>query len=499
MNIPKHIFKAYDIRGLIGQEITPELAQNIGKGFVSLMKREKPEGVLTIVVGRDMRESSVEFQKYLTKGIVESGANIKDIGLVSTPAFCFGVGYTGADAGVMVSASHNPAEYNGFKLTRENAVPVSGDTGIQDLAEIIEAIPPLTNGGQRGVHENDSEPSAILLRKGDVSRIDSVPALSAQSELKFAGDHPISKFKIVADSANGMGAQYLDEMFKKIDADVVRMYWEFDGSFPNHEADPMKEENLVDLIEKVKSENADIGIATDGDGDRIFFVDDKGEILPPAILRGLIAQIVLRDNPGATICYDIRPGKITPDMIEEAGGKPVVTRVGHSLIKEKMREVDAVFGGESSGHFFFKFPVAGSEGSPDLRPPFQGGQQGVSDNHKFAVYEGPVTVVIMLLQEMTRQGKALSEIVGPFKRYAHSGEINFDVADKEAALEAIKAKYREGDLVEIDGITITYPDFWFNVRPSNTENKLRFTLEAVDQATMEKMRDEVAGFINSQS
>ncbi|MFC1787941.1 phosphomannomutase/phosphoglucomutase [Patescibacteria group bacterium] len=455
MDIPRHIFKAYDIRGLVDQEITPDLAQQIGKAFAKLLKAELPDKDLVVAVGRDMRESSPVYQEKLIKGLTESGIKVKDIGLVSTPAFYFGVSHTQADGGVMVSASHNPAEYNGFKLTRARAVPVSGDTGIQTLADLIEAEDYL---------ESD--------QMGEVETVEGIPELAVVFEMEFAGSDPISNFKIVADSSNGMGAQYLDLFFEKVEADLTRMYWELDGTFPNHEADPLKEENIEDLKAKVKETGADLGIITDGDGDRIFFVDDQGEVMPPHILRGLIAQIVLRSYPGATIGYDIRPGQITEDMIVEAGGKPVVTRVGHSLIKEKMMETDAIFGGESSGHFFFKFPTG--------------------------VYEGPVTVTTMLLQELTRQNISLSALVAPLKRYFHSGEVNFEVQDKTAAMESLKEKYSEGELIDIDGITIKYPDFWFNVRPSNTESLLRLNLEAKTQEIMEQKRDEISQFIQSQ-
>ncbi|KKW33099.1 MAG: Phosphomannomutase [Candidatus Uhrbacteria bacterium GW2011_GWA2_52_8d] len=275
--------------------------------------------------------------------------------------------------------------------------------------------------------------------------------------------------KIVVDSANGMGAQYFDELFKLVDADVTRMFWEYDGSFPNHEADPFKEENTEAIRAKVVEVGADLGITTDGDGDRIFFIDDKGHLVTPAVLRGLLAQIVLRDHPGSTICYDIRPGKITRDMIVEAGGIPSVTRVGHSLIKEQMRKEQAVFGGESSGHFFYAFPTG--------------------------VYEGPVTVATQILQEVTRRGIRLSEIVEPLERYVHSGEINFTVEDKDGMMHKLTQIFSDGELTTLDGITITYPDFWFNVRGSNTESKLRLNLEAIDRKTMESRRDEIVAVI----
>lgn len=458
MSIPRHIFKQYDIRGLVGEEITDALAHDIGRAYARFLRGELPAGTQTVVaVGRDMRESSPVYQDALMRGLVESGVRVLDVGLVSTPAFYFAVGHLGAHGGIMVSASHNPAPYNGFKLTRANAVPISGDTGIQEIARIVETL--LVESVAYDLSEG----------QGSIERRDGIPVLAARAEFVHAGLHPIKRLKIVADSANGMGAQYLDELFKLIDVDVTRMYWELDGSFPNHEADPFKEENTKVIREKVVELGADLGIATDGDGDRIFFVDDKGHLVEPAIVRGLLAQIVLRDHPGATICYDIRPGKITRDMIVEAGGGPSVTRVGHSLIKEQMRAVGAVFGGESSGHFFYAFPTG--------------------------VYEGPVTVATQILQEVTRQGKKLSEIVEPLMRYAHSGEINFTVEDKTGMMEKLIEKFKDGELTQLDGITITYPDFWFNVRASNTESKLRLNLEAVDRATMEAKRDEIVAFI----
>lgn len=458
MSIPRHIFKKYDIRGLVDSEINEELAEKIGRAFVSLRRKEVGGRKMTFVVGRDMRASSTRFHDALMKGFAKSGVDVLDVGLVSTPAFYFSVGHLGADAGVMVSASHNPAIYNGFKLTRDNAIPVSGETGIEELTEKVEAMEVLE--------------ALEVLEEGKIQQIVGIAEKAVRVEFEHAGSHPIKHFKIVADTANGMGAQYLDELFKLVESDVTKMFWEFDGTFPNHEADPLKEENTKELQEKVVELHADFGIATDGDGDRIFFVDETGTRVEPAVMRGLLSQIVLRDHPAATICYDIRPGKITEDMIVEAGGKPSVTRVGHSLIKDQMRQVHAPFGGESSGHFFYAFPTG--------------------------VYEGPVTVVTQLLQEMTNRGQTLSQITRPLaQKYSHSGEINFEVSDKEKVIAAIRRQFSQGELNELDGISITYPDFWFNVRGSNTEPKLRLNLEAVDLMTMEKRRDEIIVLIRA--
>lgn len=451
MQIDRSIFKAYDIRGLIGSQVTPELAYAIGRGFATLL-RDEVDGLMRVVVGRDMRPSSVDLQKEVMRGLQEAGCDVVDVGLVSTPAFYFSVDYVDAVGGIMVSASHNPAQYNGFKMVRAQAVPISGETGIVTIANVIEADDFI---------ESDTV-GELIVQEG-------VPEAFTKMSIAFTGDRPVGEWNIVADSANGMGAQYLDDLFGELGMDIDRMYWEFDGSFPNHEADPFQVENVEALSKRVVETGADIGIATDGDGDRIFFLDENGHRLDPAILRGFIAQIVLRDYPGAPICYDIRPGKITKDMIEEAGGEPVVTRVGHSLIKEKMREVGAPFAGESSGHFFYKYDSG--------------------------FYEGPVTMIMQVLQELTYRGVKLSEIAKEYSRYVHSGEINFVVDDKEGKMQEIMEVFAGGRMNDLDGITITYDDFWFNVRPSNTESKLRLNLEAVDRETMEKRRDEVIAII----
>ncbi len=450
MQIDRSIFKMYDIRGRLDGQVSPELAYAIGRGFATLLSREV-DGPLRVAVGRDMRDSSPGLQKEVIRGLQESGCHVVDIGLVSTPAFYFGVGNADAHGGVVVSASHNPSEYNGFKMVRANAVPVSGESGIHDLADIIEQDAYMPTG------------------EGSIEQQEGVERAFVEMSAAFAGEDSIGSLRIVADPGNGMGARYLEEMIDHLDLTAERLFWELDGNFPNHESNPFKEETLDELKKRVVESGADMGIATDGDGDRIAFVDETGAVLDPSILRGVIAQIVLRDHPGANICYDVRPGKVTIDLIEEAGGVPVVTRVGHSLIKEKMREVDAPFAGESSGHFYYRYPTGS--------------------------YDGPVTMCVQLMQEMQRRGMKLSDFTKEFGRYVHSGEINFNVEDKVAKIEEIKEAFSDGDINDLDGVTITYDDFWFNVRPSNTESKLRLNLEAVDQDTMERRRDEVTAII----
>ena len=288
-------------------------------------------------------------------------------------------------------------------------------------------------------------------------------------DLKFADVPKIKKMKIVVDPANAMGILYFDELFKHVPADFVKMNWELDGTFPAHEADPLKPENMETLCEKVKEVGADIGVATDGDGDRIFYADDKGKRLDPGITRAILCKLFLREKPGSKIAYYIRPCKITLDTILENGGIPIVTKVGHSLIKEQTVREGAYFAGESSGHFFL--------------------------NMEEGCYEVPLIVTLKLLQELSESGKSLSKYIKPYQRYFHSGEINSEVSDKDAVITKLKEKYADGKQNEMDGISIEYPDWWFNVRPSNTEPVLRLNLEANARELMEEKRDEVLGII----
>jgi phosphomannomutase len=452
------IFKAYDIRGVYGVDLDDETAYKIGYSYAQMRKRELPlDRPLQIAVGADMRLSSPALKQKLNQGLINGGVNVVDIGLASTPTFYFAVANYHYDGGVLVSASHNPKEYNGFKLVRQKALPMSGEGGLYALGdrvaklELADIKPPATANS--------------LSANGDVLT-DQVA-----HDLKFGDPQKISKFKIVIDPANAMGAVYFDELFKNIpQMEIIRMNWELDGSFPAHEADPFKEENLRGLCARVKQENADLGIATDGDGDRIFFVDNNGEAVEPGITRAILCKIFLRENPGAKICYDIRPGKITYDTIVENGGVPIVTRVGHSLIKEKTIEEGAVFAGESSGHFFLNM-----------------GEEGC--------YEVPLIVTLKILAELSLSGLKFSEYIRPYKRYFHSGEINSRVENATEKIREIKEKYIDGQQNDLDGITIEYPEFWFNVRGSNTEPLLRLNLEAKTKELMEERREEVLDII----
>jgi len=450
-----NIFKAYDIRGIYQEDFDDRLAYNLGLAFGELRKKELGREHLNIVAGSDMRVSSPILKENLIKGLLDSGANVVDAGLVSTPTFYFAVAHYNYDGGILVSASHNPKEYNGFKIVREKAIPVSKDTGILALRDSI----------VKGELELGKE-------KGSLKVQNNVLEDQLRYDLKYGDLTKIKKFKIVVDPANSMGSQYFDALFGRLDAEVIKMNWELDGTFPNHEADPFKVENVQFLSKRVVEEKADLGIATDGDGDRIFFVDEKGEPVEPGITRAILAKIFLRENPGAKIAYDIRPGKITLDAILENGGKPIVTKVGHSLIKEQSIKEGAVFAGESSGHFFLNM---GTEGC----------------------YEVPIIVTLKVLEELSSSGLVFSEYIKPYQRYFHSGEINSRVADVQAKILEVKNKYSDANINELDGVTIEYPDYWFNVRGSNTEPLIRLNLEAKTKKIMEEKRDEVLGIIRS--
>lgn len=458
MQTNPNIFKAYDIRGIYGQDLNEETAYKLGQAYVRLRKEDGKTGKLSIVVGGDMRLSTPSLKESLTKGITDAGADVIDIGLASTPTFYFAVAYFNYDGGIIVSASHNPKEWNGFKLVREKAIPISGETGIYKLHDLV-------------ISDCAASQATQPLNYGKTIKNDIVLKTQIEHDLQYSDLNKIKPLKIAIDTANGMGSQYLSALFKHLNCELIEMNFELDGTFPAHEADPLKEENMEDLKNKVVETRADFGISTDGDGDRIFFVDNRGKTIDQSIIRGILAKIFLRERPGSKICYDIRPGRITRDMIEESGGIPIVTRVGHSLIKEQALKEGAYFAGESSGHFFLNMDIG--------------------------CFEVPTIIILKLLQEFSETNLTVSEYIKPYQKYFHSGEINSIIADKEKVFSAILEKYADAQINKLDGITVEYPDFWFNVRGSNTEPKLRLNLEAVSREKMEEKRDEVLKIINS--
>lgn len=453
IKIDESIFKAYDIRGIYSSQLDEDLAYKIGRAYGTFLLK-KNSNALRVAVGYDMRLSTPVLQERLTRGIIDSGLDVIDIGLVSTPTFYFAVGYYGYDGGVQVSASHNPKEYNGFKMVREKSLPISKDTGINEIKNII-----LTDGFSKPKREGQ-----ITVKENALNEL-------VREQLRGIKAKEIKKMKIVIDAANSMGALDMEELFKALPAQIIKMNFNLDGSFPVHEADPLKEENMKLLKEAVIKNEADLGIAPDGDADRYFFVDEKGNTLRQEVLRGIMAQIELEEDPGATVCYDIRPGRITKDMIEEAGGKAIVTRVGHSLIKETMIANNAIFGGESSGHYFYKRP--------------------------YGTYEMPIILVAKFLWFLSKKNMAFSEAVKPYLKYFHSGEINFKVKNVAEKIVEIEKKYSDGQINKLDGLTVEYADWWFNLRGSNTEPVIRLNLESRSKKLTEEKVEEVSKAISS--
>ncbi|MFH0952342.1 MAG: phosphomannomutase/phosphoglucomutase [Patescibacteria group bacterium] len=450
---PHNIFKKYDIRGIYPKELDETMIYKIGRAYATFLWSKNPQAKkLKVIVGKDMRLSTPALEKKLVEALTEGGLDVTRIGLASTPTFYFAVAFYGFDGGLQVSASHNPKEYNGVKMVRQKAIPISEETGITEIKNIVLSGEFLDKDNQ-----------------GEIAEMDNVIEAAVKEELKGIDYSEIKPFRIVVDAANAMGALDIEAIFSSLPCELIKMNFELDGTFPVHQPDPLDEDNLQILKEAVKKEKADLGIAPDGDGDRYFFVDDKGEAVRQEILRGIMAQIELAENPGATVVYDIRPGRITRDLIEEAGGRPIVAPVGHSLIKEVMIKENAIFGGESSGHYFYKFP--------------------------YGTFESPIVLVVKLLRYLSQRHQPFSQVIKPYQRYFHSGEINSEVADVKGKIEELKKYYADGEQNYIDGVTVTYDDWWFNLRGSNTEPKIRLNLEARSKELMEEKRDEVLKMI----
>jgi phosphomannomutase len=439
------IFKAYDVRGIYPTELNEDIAYKIGRAFVTFLKAKE------VVVGHDGRLSSPQLFKALIRGITDQGADAVDIGLCSTPMFYFGAGSLKSLSAVMVTASHNPKEYNGFKFCRENVIPLSGDTGIQDIKKLVE-----------------KNKFREVKTKGKIIKKEVMEDF-IKHNIKFVKTD--KKFKIVVDAGNGMGSYTFPKIFKKLPFRFIPLYCEMDFDFPNHEPNPLKYETLKDLQKKVKQEKADIGIALDGDGDRCIAIDEKGIIVRSDFMTALIGKLLLKHKPGSKILYDLRSSKIVHEFISANKGKPIMCRVGHAFIKQQMRDEGAIFAGELSGHFYYK--------------------------DSFFTESSFITTA-MLLNLLAHENKPLSELVKPLKKYFQSGEINSDVADKQAKMKEVEKYYTDaGKILHLDGVSIYYKDWWFNLRPSNTEPLLRLNLEADTKELMQRKRDEVLKIIRA--
>ena len=449
------IFKAYDIRGLYGEEMDEATAHAVGRAFARVLARlrGKQPSELRVGLGRDMRLTSPAMAAELRDGLIFEGAAVLDAGMVATEMLYHLVGSRELDGGAMVTASHNPKAYTGVKLVREGALALSGEAGIGDMRREIEAgLGPAPGGGSFEEVDVWDE-----YRKHALSFID--PAA-------------VKPLKVVVDGGNGMAGPMVGPTLRGLGLELDEMYFEPDGEFPDHEPNPLLAENRKLIEERVRSADADLGIAWDGDADRCFFIDGGGAFCDGDFVCALLARAALAKNPGATILYDPRSSRAVPDLVAADGGRSELSRVGHAFFKVRMREEEAVFGGEVSGHYYFRdFWCADSGTIPAL----------------------------LVLELLSEEGRSLAELMAEFRsRYFISGEINSGVADQEAKMEEIAARYSDGELTRLDGISIDYPDWHFNVRPSNTEPLLRLNLESlVSQADMEAKRDEILALIRA--
>ncbi len=439
------IFKAYDIRGTYPDQIDETMARKIGAALAHFTKARR------LVVGRDMRTMAPSVQDAVIEGILGQGCDVVDIGLASTPMGYYGIGKIPCDGGLVVTASHNPKEYIGFKICREEARPMSGDSGIKDIEQLVAAgdLPPAEQAGKR----------EMVDVRGDF--IDHIAAFQ----------DGIKPMKVVVDYANGMGAAEAPDIFAKIPGlEVVPLYQELDGTFPNHEANPLKESNLDDLRAAVAEHQATMGLAFDGDADRCAFVDEAGRTVHADLITVILARGFLERHPGKGIIYDLRSSKVVKEEIERLGGRPVRERVGHSFMKETMRKTDCIGGGELSGHFYF------------------------AENY---YTDCGVLAALMVMNQLSKEGCTLKQAADALRKYHGTGEVNFKVEDKEALMKKVEETFADGEVDFLDGVTVTYPDWWVNVRPSNTEPYLRMCLEADTPELMEQKRQELYAILGT--
>jgi phosphomannomutase len=450
MNINPGIFKAYDIRGLHPGEINEDVAHQIGRGFVAYLKAKH------IGVSRDMRVSSPALTAAFIEGALAQGANVTDYGMLPTDVLYYAVVSDGLDGGAQITASHNPKQYNGIKMVRREALPLSGDAGINDIRDMIanDTLPP--SGGEGRLTSRD-------LLSGYVDKV-----------MSFIDPSIITPFNVVLDAGSGMAGLVAPRLFDRLPCRTTRLCFEIDGTFPNHEANPLIEENRRDITAEVITRKADIGIAWDGDADRCFFIDGSGEFISGDFITALLAEAFLLKHPSATIVYDLRASHAVKDMVARYGGTSLMNRVGHAFFKQRMRESNAIFGGEVTGHYYFR------------------------DN--FFADNGFIPA-LLILELMSKKGQSLHELLAPLRsRYFISGEINTklgSMADVPAKLELISERYADGHQYKLDGISVEYPDWHFNVRPSNTEPLLRLNLEATMPELMAAKRDEVVALIRA--
>ncbi len=446
--VDPRIFKAYDIRGVYPDQLQEEIARDIGRAFVVYLDAKR------IAVARDMRLSSPGLAAAFIDGARGHGADVVDFGMIGTDMLYYAVARDDFDGGAIVTASHNPKQYNGMKLVRRQALPLSGDAGISDIREMIlgDRIPPPTTRGTL------TEQTILDDYLGHI--------------LSFIDSSVVRPFRLVLDAGSGMGGLVAPSLFDRLPCRTTRLCFDIDGTFPNHQANPLLEENRQDLVAQVRADQADAGVAWDGDADRCFFVDGQGEFIAGDFVTALLAEAFLLKEPGATIIYDVRASYAVKEIVQRHGGRALMNRVGHAFFKKRMREEDAVFGGEVTGHYYFR--------------------------ENFFADNGFIPA-LLILELMSVKNKTLSELLNPLReRYFISGEINTEMPDMDAVggtIDALATHYQDAHTYRMDGVSVEYPTWHFNVRPSNTEPLLRLNLEATSPALMEEKRDEVLALI----
>ena len=457
IKIPGHIFKGYDIRGIYPVDLNEKNIVPIVKAIYKFLHRGKPENEpLTLVVGTDMRISSPSLTAAAIKTLVDLGENVIDIGMVSTPTFYFAVHHFGYEAGFQVTASHNPKEWNGIKIVKNGKrglVKIGKPTGLEEIKAMALA--------------GETTPSA---KKGSVIKKTGILEDEVDNALRIVGNPQLKKFKIIADPANAMGSQYISALFEKVPVDLIKMNFDLDGNFPAHQPDPLQFDTLRDLQAKVISEKADLGLAPDGDGDRLFFIDEKGQVIPGNMITALVGREMLKDHPGEKILFDIRNVFTPRKIVEEFGGEAGITKVGHAYITESLNETGAIFAGEGSGHYFFR-----DTGNAESQMP----------------------IILTVLKVLTNENKPLSQIIEEARKSFELGEVNFRVSNAPDIIKAVEEKYKDGQLSTLDGITVEFSTWRMNLRTSNTEPLLRLNMEAYDKSVLKEKSEEVRSLIDS--
>lgn len=447
MTIDTSIFKAYDIRGIYGEQLTDEAAYQIGAGLAKYLQPKE------IAIGRDMRTSSDTLFENLARGINEQGVNVIDLGLISTDALYFAVGKFEYDGGVMITASHNPKEYNGFKICRKHAEPLSGQEGLKQVLESIQA----------GSYKEKASEKGVIVRR-DINED------YAEHCLSFIDPGKVKPFKVVIDAGNGMAGKTLPAVLEKLPLEVTPLFFDLDGTFPNHPASPIELENLEDLRKKIAEVKADFGVAFDGDADRMFLLDKNGKQLGGDMTTALVSKSLLKKNPGETILYNLICSRAVPELIDQMGGKAIRTRVGHALIKPLMKKHNAIFGGEHSGHFYFR---------------------------DFWFADSGMIAFLVCAELISEEGRTLDDMVADIDSYVRSGEINSRVDSAGEKIDEVAEAFSDGEQDRLDGLTVGYDDWWFNLRPSNTEPLLRLNVEAESRDLLDKKVDKLLKIIRS--